>query len=89
MSSDNIPNMKYYVTMTDSFMSGWGGSQGRTNKFVIGTNDYNEAKRIEKNAKNRSEMKYVNLVTTKPNYNSRNYKVSFRYASQLGDIWKK
>jgi hypothetical protein len=60
---------KYYVAMTDKFMSGWGKAEGKTNKHVIVCNSYDQAKIVERNAKDRSEMKYVNIRSTKPHYN--------------------
>lgn len=84
----NIPKRKYYVTMTDRFMSGWGKAKGLTNKFVVGTNFYEEAKRIRDNAEQRKEMKYVNITTTKPHFNPKYYLVSYTNAEQLGEIWR-
>lgn len=81
-----IPNRDYYVVMTDSFMSGWGGAKGKTNKFVIGTNDYSRARQLQALAKKRPEMKYVSIRTTKPYYKKSEYKISYRNASQIG--WK-
>ena len=55
----------YYVTMTDNFMSGWGLARNKTNKLVIECDDMNQAMLIEKNAKLRSEMRYVNIRSTR------------------------
>jgi hypothetical protein len=60
----------YYVTMTDKFMSGWGQARNKTNKLVISCNTMEEALIVEENARNSSEMKYVNICTTKPRYGS-------------------
>lgn len=68
---------KYYVTMTDSFMSGWGMSEGKINKLVFECDNYNEADVVYKNAKNRSEMKYVNITANKPRYDKKRYYVQF------------
>ena len=62
--------------MTDKFMSGWGVAEGKINKLVIECETYQEAKIVEDNARNRSEMKYINICTRKPRYNERWYKVS-------------
>ena len=83
-----IPTRKYYIVMTDSFMSGWGKAEGKTNKLVIGTDDYKLAQLIEHNAKERKEMKYVSIRTTKPNYKS-NIVVSYKDASELSGPWLK
>lgn len=67
----------YYVTMTDKFMSGWGKAKGVTNKLVITCNTMDEALIVEQNAKNRSEMIYINIRTTKPYYNPSRHFVSW------------
>ena len=67
---------KYYVTMTDKFMSGWGMAKNKINKLVIVCNTYEEAKVVAENARNRSEMKYINITDKKPYYSSDRYYVS-------------
>jgi tRNA uridine 5-carbamoylmethylation protein Kti12 len=69
---------KFYVTMTDKFMSGWGMSENKTNKLVIECESYEEAEIVYNNALNRSEMKYVNICDKKPYYNSNRYFVSWK-----------
>lgn len=85
---NKIPNKKYYVTMTDTFLSGWGRAEGKTNKLVIGCDSYEEAEKIKRNAELRSEMKYVNITTTKPHY-KHHILTSYKEYSDLGEIWKK
>lgn len=80
---------KYYVTMTDKFMSGWGMASGKTNKLVIECDTYQQAEIIERNAKERSEMKYVNICIHKPYYNTNRYYTSWKTFDDLGDIWKR
>jgi len=60
--------MKYYVTMTDKFMSGWGMAKGKNNKLVIVCDTWDEAQTVYDNALHRSEMKFVNIRTTRPSY---------------------
>jgi hypothetical protein len=67
----------FYVTMTDKFLSGWGYAQGRINKLIIECNTINEAEQIEKAARQRSEMKYVNICTRRP-----------RYGAHILETWK-
>ena len=81
--------MKYYVTMTDKFMSGWGVAEGKTNKFVVECNSYEDAQTIERNAKQRDELKYVNICVNKPTYNKSRFVVSLRKFEDLGEIWTK
>ena len=68
---------KYYVSMTDKFMSGWGHARGRTNKLVIECDTYDEALVVQSNAEARSEMKYVAICERKPYYTKDRYFVSF------------
>lgn len=77
MTGDSIPKKKFYVVMTDKFMSGWGNAEGMTNKFVIGCDDIVRAGYLEEAARRRPEMKYVNFVRTKPRY-GKNVYVSYR-----------
>lgn len=59
---------KYYVTMTDRFMSGWGQAQGKDNKLVLECDSYEEAETVYNNAIRRGEMRYVNITSRKPSY---------------------
>ncbi len=78
----------FYVTMTDKFMSGWGRAEGKINKFVVVCDTYEQAEAIERNAHKREEMKYINITSKKPCYNSRRYLTSWRNYNELGNIWK-
>lgn len=69
----------FYVTATDSFMSGWGCAEGLINKVVIGCNNWSEVSIVKRALHERNEMKYVN-VTTNPRYSPSRYLVSwYRY----------
>jgi hypothetical protein len=82
-----MQNSKLYVTMTDKFMSGWGLAANKTNKLIIICENWEQAKTIERNAKKRSEMKYINICINKPRYGSNVFE-SWRNFDELGDIWK-
>jgi len=69
-------------------MSGWGMAEGKINKLVIACETYEQAETVERNAKRRSEMKYVAIRNTKPSYSSNIYP-SWKTFDDLGDIWKK
>lgn len=77
---------KYYVTMTDKFMSGWGMAQGKTNKLIIECDNIDQAAQIERAALKRNEMRYVNIRTTKPKYGA-NVLESWKTWNDLGEIW--
>jgi len=65
--------VKYYVTMTDKYMSGWGRAEGKINKLIFECTSRQQAEIVKENAQARDEMKYINIVTTKPYYNSNRY----------------
>jgi hypothetical protein len=71
-----MSSVKYYVSMTDRFMSGWGMAQGKINKLIIECDTYAEANIVYENALQRSEMKYVAIGTRKPYYSPNRYYVS-------------
>ena len=79
--------MKYYVTMTDKFMSGWGEARNKINKFIIECDSFQQAETIEKSAKKRDEMRYVNICSNKPYYNKSRYLESHKRFDQLGTVW--
>ena len=82
-------NKKYYVSMTDKFLSGWGHAKNKINKYLITCDTYEQAETIEKNAHKRNEMKYINIHSTKPYYNKYRYLVSEEHFNNLGHIWTK
>ena len=67
----------YYVTMTDSFLSGWGKAKNKIAKYVIACNNREEAEIVAKNARSRDEMKYVNIALERPSYDPKRYQVSY------------
>jgi hypothetical protein len=82
-----LEKLPIYVTMTDKFMSGWGMAERKTNKFIVVCDSWKDAETIERNAKKRSEMKYINICMKKPRYGS-NVLESWKTFEQLGEIWK-
>jgi hypothetical protein len=79
---------KFYVTMSDKFMSGWGMAAGKTNKLVIECATYEQAEIIQRNAMKRSEMKYINICINAPRY-GRHILTSWKTWDDMGEIWKK
>lgn len=63
-----MKTQKYYVTMTDKFMSGWGMAQDTVNKLVIACDTLDEAEIVAANARRRHEMRHVSIRMTKPYY---------------------
>lgn len=65
--------VKYYVTMTDKFMGGWGWAEGKINKLIFECEDRQQAEIVADNARRRSDQKYINITTSKPYYNPKRY----------------
>tara|TARA_R100000656_G_C3873371_1_gene112704 strand:- start:297 stop:530 length:234 start_codon:yes stop_codon:yes gene_type:complete len=74
--------MKYYVSMTDRFMSGWGLAKDKINKFIVICDNFKDAETIENLARKRSEMKYINICGHKPR-NKSGYLLSFRNFNEI------
>ena len=68
---------KYYVTMTDGFMSNWGRAENIVSKYVVKCETLEEARIVEQNAKNRSDMHNVRIRVTFPNYDPDTHKTDF------------
>ena len=81
-------NKKLYVIMTDKFMSGWGQSKNKINKLILVCDNMDQALIVEENAKNRGEMKYINICMNKPSYNN-NYIVSLHDINDYSSWYKK
>jgi hypothetical protein len=77
----------FFVTMTDKFMSGWGCASGKINKFIIECDTLEQAEQIERAARRRPEMKYVNVCTRRPRYGSHVLQSLKTYADLSGS-WK-
>jgi hypothetical protein len=67
----------YYVTMTDTFFSGWGQAKGRIAKYIAPASSLEEAEVVAYNAKARGDQKNVNIVSKKPSYNAKRYRVGW------------
>lgn len=61
-----IPPAPYYVLSNDTFMSGWGHAEGKTNTVILPCESADEAKIVADNARARSDQKRVRIVTRKP-----------------------
>jgi hypothetical protein len=85
-NKEYIEHKPYYVSMTDKCLSGWGLAKDKLNKLVIGCDSLEEARIVEDNARNRTDMKNINICTKKPYYNSGKYLVSYHDKSDY-DSW--
>lgn len=57
---------KIYVSMTDTFLSGWGEAKDKINKYIIGCDTIEEALIIKDNALDRGDMKSIKIHKKKP-----------------------
>ena len=78
INKQTIEDFNFYVTMTDTFMSGWGQAENKINKLVIGCKTRQEAKTVAQNARRRHDMKDINTVSIKPIYQKHTHLVSFK-----------
>ena len=73
---------KYYVSMTDSFLSGWGMAENKIRKYIIICDNLKQAREVAECAgRKNSGFKYINITTKKPYYSSKRYVVSYAKAS--------
>ena len=73
-----MSNEKYYVTMTDNFMSGWGIADKKLNKLVFECASYSQACIVVDNAECRTDQKYINICKNKPYYNKKYYYTQYK-----------
>lgn len=69
--------MKYYVSMLDRFMSGWGMAEGKMNRLVIQCDTKEEADIVRGNARARSEMSGIEILRKRPVYEDNAYFTSY------------
>jgi len=74
----NEQKIKFWVTMTDKFMSNWGRSENKINKLVFECESLKDARIVEDNARNRTDQKNINICGRKPYYNKNNYFVQIK-----------
>jgi hypothetical protein len=70
-SRSEIPDAPYYVLANDTFMSGWGPAQGKTNTVILPCQSWSEAQYVESYATfQRTDMQRVRIVVHKPRLNN-------------------
>lgn len=80
---------KYYVSMTDEFLSGWGKAVGKIDKLVIVCDSSEEAQIVARNARDRSEMTEIVILTKKPHYSPVTHCVSYHEKPEYLTWFKK
>lgn len=81
--------MKYFVTITDKFMSGWGHARGLRNKLVFECDSYDEALIVAENAENRTDQKNVNICSRRPWYSPKTCYVQFKTKEEYPSWYEK
>jgi len=79
----------YWVSMTDKYMSGWGHAKNKINKLVLPCKNFEEAEIVKRNARDRSEMKHINICSKKPYYNKNHYFTSYHNNSDYSTWYQK
>lgn len=67
---------KYFVTMTDKTLSGWGNATGKIHKQIVECQTLRQAKLFVKGIiriKDANGFRYINIVDKKPYYNASRY----------------
>lgn len=75
----NLSDYNYFVTMTDTMLSGWGMAENKIAKRVVLCKTFREAQIIVSglnHCKNRNGMRYINIAYKFPKYSEKHYTVS-------------
>ena len=75
----NLSEYRYFVTMTDTMLSGWGRAENKTAKRIVLCKTFRDAQIIVNglnNCKNRDGMRYINIAFKFPKYSKKRYTVS-------------
>ena len=86
---DTTKTLIYYVTMTDTFMSGWGEAKDKINKLVFVCDSIEEAQIVKDNAEQRSDQKYINIRAKKPYYSKAAYYVQYKTKAEYPAWYRK
>lgn len=67
--SSEIPEARFYVLATDTFMSGWGHAENRANVLIIPCSDLRTAEDVAAVLRGRDEMQRVRINSKRPRVN--------------------
>ena len=62
----DFPEAWGYVLANDTYLSGWGPAFWKTNVVVLPVRDHKEAETVAENARARTDMVRVRIVTRRP-----------------------
>ena len=81
--------MSYYVTMKDTFMSGWGQAEGLVNIYQVECDTSEQAEQVAYAGRGREEMRNVRISEGRaPYYSKAKYLVTKKHYRDLGEVWK-
>lgn len=69
-----------FVTCTDRLFSGWGVASSKTCKRIIICDDYDHARRVARNMRQDSKLKYINISCRVPRYSGDRFLVCVDFA---------
>jgi len=65
-SVTDIPRAPWYVSMTDTALSGWGLAEGLVNRHVVVCQSYTDAELVAERARAMPEMRRVSVSSRRP-----------------------
>jgi hypothetical protein len=83
---EKLIRSKYYVSMTDSVMSGGGIAKGKMHKLVFECDSYEEAQIVYENAKARGDMQWIKISKNKQYYDKTKYFTRYK-TREYGYYW--
>jgi HSP20 family molecular chaperone IbpA len=82
-------NKKYYVSMTDKFLSGWGQARGKNAVFINICDNYEEAQVVADNAGARKDQCNIKISETMPVFNTDRNLVQIKTREDMPNWYKK
>ena len=79
----------YYVSMTDTFLSGWGMAKGKEAKFINICDTLKEAKIVKENGKYRKDEKKILIYKKMPKYNEKLFYVQIKTKKEMPNWYEK
>jgi hypothetical protein len=58
---EELPDFRFFVVAKDTFMSGWGKSEGRENWVILPCKNHKECQVVCENARNRTDMIHIHI----------------------------
>lgn len=80
---------KYWVTMTDKFMSGWGKAQNKICKYIYCCKTYEEALIVYENANDHKDQKHINICRSEPYYSPETHLSMWKFKKDSKAWYKK